>query len=70
MIPDLGGVVEEATGRGLPDDLFQGGVLELGALDQVVQVVHIGLVVLAVVELQSLLGDVGRQGVHGIGQRR
>ena len=41
---------------------------ELGALLQVVQVHDIGVVVLAMVELQGFLGIVGCQGVDGVRQ--
>lgn len=68
VVPDLCGVVEH-TARGLLDDVFEAQVLELGALDQVVQVRDVGLVVLAVVELQRFLGDVRRQSVLGVRQR-
>ena len=54
--------------RGLLDDVLQRHRLELGALLQVVQVHHVGVVVLAVVELQRLLAVVRGQRVDGIGQ--
>src|SRR5690606_24491125 len=62
VVPDLSGVVEDATGRGL-DDGFQILAFELGARDQVVQVGHVGLVVLAVVILEGLGGNVRLEGV-------
>ena len=46
MVPDLGGVVVDAA-AGFLDDVFQGHRFELGALLQVVEVHHVGLVVLA-----------------------
>lgn len=67
VVPDLRGVVEDAT-RGLLDDVFQRQVLELGARDQVVQVRDVGLVVLAVVELQRLFRDVRSQRVQFVRQ--
>lgn len=69
VVPDLGGVVEDATRRGF-DDLFQGLAFELGARHQVVQVHDIGVVVLVVVILQGFLGDVRLQGIVCVGQRR
>ena len=67
MVPHLGGVVEDAA-AGFLDDFFQAGVLELGALDQVVQVGDVGLMMLAVVKLQGFLGDGRGQGVQRVGQ--
>ena len=67
VVPDLRGVVEHATLR-LAHDLFQRRIGELGAFDQLVEVVHIGLVVLAVVEVDGLAGDVRFQGGAVVGQ--
>ncbi|MDQ1132993.1 hypothetical protein QE386_001588 [Pseudoxanthomonas winnipegensis] len=53
VVPHLRGVVEHAA-LGLLDDALQRLVGELGALDQLVEVVHIGLVMLAVVEVDGL----------------
>jgi hypothetical protein len=47
VVPDLGGVVVDAAGRGLLDDGFEIEVLVFGALDQVVQVGDVGLWCLA-----------------------
>jgi hypothetical protein len=58
VVPYLSGVIEDATGRFL-DDFFQRGIFKLGTLDQVVQVGDVGLMMLAVVEFQGFLGDVG-----------
>jgi hypothetical protein len=58
MVPDLSAVVEDSA-RGFPDDLFQGSILELGARDQLVEVRHIGLMVLAIMILQGFLGICG-----------
>ena len=66
VVPDLGGVVEDAAGRGVPDDFLEGHVLELGAGNQVVQVVHVGGVMLVVVEVQRLGRDVGLERVLGV----
>src|SRR5690606_4045316 len=68
VVPHLGSVVEQASAGGL-DDLFQALAFVLGACDQVVQVDHVGVVVLAVVVLQGLSGDVRLQGVLSVGKR-
>jgi hypothetical protein len=67
VVPDLRRVVEDAAAR-LAHDVLERQVLEFGARDELVQVVDVGLVMLAVVELQGFLGDVRGQGVDGIGQ--
>src|SRR5690606_3424705 len=69
VVPDLGGVVEDATAGGL-DQLFQALVLVGGAGDQVVQIHDIGVVVLVVVVLQGFLGNVRFQSVVRVRQRR
>ncbi len=68
MVPDLGGVVVDAAGRCLLDDGFEVEVLVLGALDQVVQVNHVGVVVLAVVVVEGFGRHVRGQGVLGVRQ--
>ena len=55
---------------GLLDDVVQAHVLEFGPGDELVEVVHVGGVVLAVVIVDRLLGDVRGQGVGGKGQVR
>ena len=67
VVPDLGGVVEDPAG-GLHDDVLEGHGLELGPGDQVVEIGDVGLVVLAVVVLDGLLGDHGGKGVLRIRQ--
>ncbi|MOA44799.1 hypothetical protein D3C78_1671230 [compost metagenome] len=67
MVPDLGGVVENAT-RGLLHDVFQRQRFEFRTRDQVVQVRDVSLVMLAVVELQRFLGNVRSQGVEFVRQ--
>src|SRR5690606_21664403 len=47
VVPDLGRIVEHAAGR-LLDDVFERGVFEFGAGNQVVQIRDVGLVVLAI----------------------
>jgi hypothetical protein len=68
VVPDLGGVVEHAglagvTGHG-GDGVFEALVLELAAGHQVVEVGDVGVVVLAVVELERLARDVGLERVE------
>ncbi len=65
MIQNLAGVIEH-TASGLCHNLFQKQGLILRAGDEFVEVVHIGLEVLAVVEGQGLRGDDGLEGVDGI----
>jgi len=69
VVPDLGGVVVHAA-AGLLDDFFERHALELGALLQIVQVDHIGVVVLAMVVFQRLFRVVGGQGVNRVRQCR
>ena len=56
VVPHLGGVVEHATLR-LPDDLFQRGVFKLGAGNHAVEIGDIGLMMLAVVEINGFGRD-------------
>jgi len=65
VVPDLGRVVEDRAGAGLPDDVFQSGVLELPAGRELVELLDVGGVVLAVVELERLRRDVRGQGGLG-----
>jgi hypothetical protein len=67
VVPDLRGVVEHAAAR-LAHDVFERQILELGARNELVQVVDVGLVVLAVVVLQGLPGNVRLERVDGVGQ--
>ena len=69
VVPDLRRVVEQPT-VGLHDDVLEGGLLELRALDELVQVRHVGLVVLAVVVLQGLGRDVRGECILGVRERR
>src|SRR6185312_6070892 len=69
VIPGLRGVVEHPA-RGLANDVFEVHVREVGALDHLVEVVHVSLVVLAVVVFQRLGGNVRCQRVAVVGQRR
>ena len=68
VIPDLGGVVVDAAGWCLDDDVFEGQIFVLGALDQVIQVGDIGLMMLAVVKVERFRRNVRSQCVLLIGQ--
>ena len=63
----LGGVVENLAFRP-PHDVFQRRVLEFGAFDELVQLVDVGLVVLAVVELHRFARNMGLQCFFGYGR--
>src|ERR671910_129044 len=69
VVPGLRGVVEHRTGFGGKDDLLERLVGVVGAVDELVEGVDIGLVVLAVVEVERLLAHVGRESVLAIRQR-
>jgi hypothetical protein len=74
VVPDLRRVVEDAglvglAGRRL-DDGLERLAFELPALDEVVEVVDVGLVVLAVVESQRVGGDDRGERAFGEGQGR
>ena len=74
MVPHLGGVVEHAsllgvTGHG-GDGVLDAFAVEIGAFHQLVEVVHVGSVVLAVVELQGLPGDMGLESIELVRQSR
>ena len=73
VVQDLAGVVEDrlrfldsACGYARNDNLLQRHGLELRADDKFVEVVHVGLQVLAVVEGQGLLADDGLEGGRGV----
>jgi hypothetical protein len=69
VVPDLRGIIENAAGR-LADDLFKAGILEFGALHQIVQVGDIGLMMFAVMEFECFLGNMRLQGVQSVGKGR
>ena len=77
VVQDLAGVVEDGFARRPFDrlrdrlgrcdhNLLQGHRLELGAGDEFVEVVHVGLQVLAVVEGQGAGADDGLERVEGV----
>jgi hypothetical protein len=70
VVPDLRRVVEQPARVGRQDDLLQRLALVLGPLDEAVEVGHVRLVVLAVVEVERLLAHVGRERVLRVRQRR
>ena len=51
----------------LDDDIVEGFLVPLGVLDEVVEVVDVGLVVLAAVVLEGLDGDGGAEAVFVVG---
>jgi hypothetical protein len=73
VVPDLGGVVEHTSLVGVAghggDRLLEALALQFGAGDQVVEIGHVGVVVLAVVKLQGAAGDVGLERIKAVGQR-
>ena len=67
VVEDLAGIVEEGAG-GFRHDLFERQLFQAAAGQQLIQVVHIGLQMLAVVEGQGAGADDGIQGVQSIGE--
>src|SRR5579862_386100 len=67
VIPDLGGIVEDRAAR-LGHQLLERGILQLRAGDQLVQLVDVGLVMLAVVVIKSLTRHVRLERIARIGQ--
>ena len=74
MIPGLGGIVEERRlvllARRGAHDLLQALVREIGIGDQLIGLVHIGLVMLAMVEFQGGFADMGLERIERIGKLR
>ena len=66
VVQDLASVVEDAA-IGLGDDLLQRHRLELGAGDETVEVIDIGLQMLAMVKADGLGADDRCQRIRGIG---
>ena len=69
MVPDLGGVVVETAGPCCGNDLVKGGVGEVGALNQTIEVVDVGSVVLSVVEADRAVRDVRVESVVSVWKR-
>ena len=74
VIPGLGGIVEERglilLARRRPHDLLQALVREIGIGDQLIGLVHIGLVVFAMVEFQGGFADMRLERIQRIGKLR
>ncbi len=74
MVPYLGGIVEDSCAGRIAARLFdhrlQVGIGQIGSGDQFGQVVHVGLVVFAVMEIDGIRTDDRRQGILGIRQFR
>ena len=62
------GWVAGVTGHG-DEGVFQALAFQIGASHQVVEVGHVSVVVLAVVELKGLAGDMRLEGIEAVGQR-
>ena len=54
----------------LDDNISEGCLFPFGTLDEVVQVVDVGLVMFVVVVVESLRGDDVGEGVFGVGKVR
>ena len=67
VVEDLSGVVEDGT-FGVFNDFFEGFTFEATAREQVVEVRHIGVEVLAVVELHSSRANDGLESRGGVGE--
>ena len=67
MVPVLGGVVEHRLVVGAEDHVLEVAVRL--PVDEVVERVHVLLVVLAVVQLEGLTAQVGRERVGGVRER-
>ena len=67
VVEDLSGVVEDGT-FGVFNDFFEGFTFEATAREQVVEVRHIGVEVLAVVELHSGRANDGLESRGGVGE--
>jgi len=74
MVPYLGGVVENPCAGRIAARLFdhrlQIGIGQIGSGDQFDQVVHVGLMVFAVMEIDGIGADDRCQGILGIRQFR
>jgi hypothetical protein len=68
MIVYLCGVVEYSTCRSFSDDLLERESLVLRTWDELVQIVYVGLVMLAIVILERLLRDMWSERVERIWQ--
>ena len=74
MVPHLGGIVESrrriCRAGCFPDDLIEWLPRARGAREEFVQVIHVSLVMLTVMEAQGSGGEMRRQRVLGVRQRR
>ena len=61
VVQDLSGVIEDGSGGG-PNNLLKGFVFPLSAGKEFIQVVHVGLEVLAMMETEGLIADNRGQG--------
>ena len=68
MVPSLRGIIEHRA-VALYDDALQRHVGILCALDKAVEIVDIGALMLAIVEVDCHRRDYGHQSVRGVGER-
>ena len=68
MVPDLSRIIKYSSFARM-DDLFESLRLMIGTSDESVQIVHIGLVMLARVELESLLRDMWSESIECVCER-
>jgi hypothetical protein len=72
MVEGLGRVVENADAGAVSDRLLDDRLhiltLEIGPMEQIVRIGHIGVMVFAVMELQRLSTDDRIKGILGIGK--
>ena len=70
MIPDLSRVIEYSSRRSCLHDLFERHILVLGSGNELVQIVHVGLVMLAIVVLECLTRDIWLECIESVWECR
>jgi hypothetical protein len=68
VIPDLGRIVEDATGRGSHDDVFERFVLELRTRYQIIEIGHVCGMVFIVMKFQRLGRNMRLKSILGVGE--
>lgn len=58
MIPNLSSVVKNRSDRSGLDNFFKWKIFKIGSVDELVQVVHVGLVVFSIVILKCFFTDI------------
>jgi hypothetical protein len=69
MIVYLGSIIEYSACRSFSDDLLERESLVLRTWDELIQIVYVGLVMLAIVVLERLLGDMWSECIEGVWER-